>query len=578
MGTPKSDVANNVNRIQEPPFPAMPNRRRTDAGPSWHELAQQKKGGRKIGLSLRGRMLFYFAVLVFSSVGASTRLLALRGQGAAERSLGDMSASVARSMAIAASTPGIDPARLQAMAESQVVGEQILSVAFVDAAGKPIAWARRDGIDAAALQPEGTTSPREITTAAGDALISSVPIVSKDHGSNSLAGRVVVVTSTRSVGHSTQAMIQLIVLVGTGVTFTAGMLAWILLSRSRKPLKDLVASVRSVIAGHTEALNEVRDNDDVAEIAVAFNELLKGLHTNRAQLARANEELASLIRGLEQKIADRTAQLEAANGRLSGEIAEKEDFLRAVSHDLNAPLRNISGMVSMLMLKNKDSLPDEVVTRLERIKKNVEVETDLINELLELSRIKTRRQSLDLVDTESLVWDLRGTFENDLKTRHIDLILETSLPPLYAERARIRQLFQNLIDNAIKYMGDGPVREIRIGCRVSVTEASFYVRDTGLGIDPEDIDKVFFVFRRGRGEVNQKVSGKGVGLASVKSIVETYAGQIRVESTLGAGSTFHFTINGKYVPSVAGQAPAEFGSQSSLPVPTLASFSEHRAA
>jgi signal transduction histidine kinase len=175
------------------------------------------------------------------------------------------------------------------------------------------------------------------------------------------------------------------------------------------------------------------------------------------------------------------------------------------------------------------------------------------------------------VDTESVVWDLRGTFENDLKTRHIDVILETSLPPLYAERARIRQIFQNLIDNAIKYMGDGEVREIRIGCTVSVTEAAFYVRDTGLGIHPEDLDKVFFVFRRGRGEACQKVAGKGVGLSSVKSIIETYAGQIRVESTLNAGSTFHFTINGRYVASVAGQPPAELGQQPSQLTPTLAS-------
>jgi signal transduction histidine kinase len=472
--------------------------------------------------------------------------------------------------------PGIRPESLQCIAESQLAGEQILAVAFLDAAGKPVAWARRDGIDAASLQTAGVAS-RKVETTKGEVLVSSVPVLSAD--SEATAQRVVVITSMRSIGHSTRAMVQLIVLVGTGVTSTAAMLGWLLLRRSRRPLKDLVRSVRNVIAGKAESLSEDCDNEDVAEIAIAFNELIVNLRTNRAQLATANEELASLIRGLEQKVADRTAQLEAANGRLSGEIAEKEDFLRAVSHDLNAPLRNIGGMVSMLMLKNRDSLPDEVVSRLERIRKNVDVETDLINELLELSRIKTRRQTLELVDTESVVWELRGTFENDLKTRHIDMVLETSLPPLYAERARIRQVFQNLIDNAIKYMGDGPVREIRIGCRVSVTEAAFYVRDTGLGIHPEDLDKVFFVFRRGRGEVSQKVPGKGVGLSSVKSIIETYAGQIRVESTYGAGSAFHFTINGKFVPMVAGQTPAEMGTQRSQPTPTLApSAYENRAA
>ena len=79
-------------------------------------------------------------------------------------------------------------------------------------------------------------------------------------------------------------------------------------------------------------------------------------------------------------------------------------------------------------------------------------------------------------------------------------------------------------------------------------EAEFYVRDTGIGIEPEDIDKVFFVFRRGKSATVQAVAGKGIGLASVKSIVETYEGSIWVESELGRGTTFRFTVNGKHVP------------------------------
>src|SRR5205807_8220870 len=101
--------------------------------------------------------------------------------------------------------------------------------------------------------------------------------------------------------------------------------------------------------------------------------------------------------GLEGKVNQRTVQLEAANARLSSEIAEKEDFLRAVSHDLNAPLRNIAGMATMLLLKHRASFDEDVVHRLERIQKNVQVETDLISELLELSRIKTRRQKVETV-------------------------------------------------------------------------------------------------------------------------------------------------------------------------------------
>jgi len=178
------------------------------------------------------------------------------------------------------------------------------------------------------------------------------------------------------------------------------------------------------------------------------------------------------------------------------------------------------------------------------------VETDLIAELLELSRIKTRRQKMEPVDIGAMVSELAGMFEDDLRTKGISLVVDSALPVLDCERARLRQVFQNLIDNAIKYMGDGPVRRIHLGCKLGKAEVEFYVSDTGIGIDPEDIDKVFFVFRRGK-NCGANTQGKGVGLASVKSIIETYNGRIWVESQLGAGTTFRFTINGKYVPQCA---------------------------
>ena len=132
-------------------------------------------------------------------------------------------------------------------------------------------------------------------------------------------------------------------------------------------------------------------------------------------------------------------------------------------------------------------------------------------------------------------------------------------------------MFQNLIENAIKYMGEGSaagggeggdrIKEIHVGGVVRSDEAEFYVRDTGIGIEPDDLDKVFYVFRRGKNAVSQNVAGKGVGLASVKSIVETYNGSIWVESQLGQGSTFRFTINGQFVvrPGATAEPPREQG-------------------
>ena len=109
-------------------------------------------------------------------------------------------------------------------------------------------------------------------------------------------------------------------------------------------------------------------------------------------------------------------------------------------------------------------------------------------------------------------------------------------------------MFQNLIDNAIKYMGEstGTQREIHVGCQLHTDEAEFYVRDTGIGIEERDRPLIFQVFRRGTNAHAVGVPGKGIGLASVKSIIETYSGSIWAEAP-GAGSTFRFTINGEYV-------------------------------
>jgi signal transduction histidine kinase len=159
-----------------------------------------------------------------------------------------------------------------------------------------------------------------------------------------------------------------------------------------------------------------------------------------------------------------------------------------------------------------------------------------------------------------MVRELGEVLEDDLSARGIELILDTPLPALNCEKARLRQVFQNLIDNAIKYMGaDDPaktVKQIHVGCTVRHSEIEFYVRDTGIGIEREDLDKVFFVFRRGKSAAVQNVPGKGVGLSSVKSIIETYSGSIWVESEVGKGSTFRFTINGQHL-ATAGPAEQE---------------------
>jgi signal transduction histidine kinase len=383
-----------------------------------------------------------------------------------------------------------------------------------------------------------------------------MPVIAGDGEGSRLRGFAVVGLSLEAIQRHQAVTARTTMSVAGGVGIWALATYSFLVRRWLLPLRQMSDATRRIINGEVD--NRVDEKHDrlLAGLPRAFNEMLQWLARYRGEIQDANDRLEQANRRLETTVTRRTSQLETANDRLRAEIAEKEDFLRAVSHDLNAPLRNIGGMVTLVLSKHRAALPEDVVQKLDRITKNVEAESSLINELLELSRIKTRRQRFESVDLEAMIWELRGVFENDLKTRNIDLILESSMPRLWAEKARIRQVFQNLIDNAIKYMGEGSLRQIRVSASVRMDEVEFSVTDTGSGIHPNDLERVFHVFRRGRSEIAQKVPGKGVGLSSVKSIIETYDGRIWVESELGRGTAFRFTINGAFLPDASGVARA----------------------
>ncbi len=302
------------------------------------------------------------------------------------------------------------------------------------------------------------------------------------------------------------------------------------------PIRRLMKATRQLAGGDFSAHVETSRNDEIGELAGSFDIMVEKVRDSQKNLRRANESL-------EQKVTDRTDELERSNRRLTEEISEKEDFLRAVSHDLNAPLRNIAGMASMISVKYREQLPEEVSARLRRIRSNVDAETELISELLELSRIKTRPERRRMVDFNLLFQSLDQAFEYELKTRGITLEIDENMPSLFAEHNRMRQVFQNLIDNAIKYMPDRPDGKIRIGYSPVDGMHCFSVSDNGMGISQADQERIFHVFRRASTVDSTRVPGKGVGLSLVKSVVSNYDGQVWVESEPEAGSVFYVSLS-----------------------------------
>jgi len=316
------------------------------------------------------------------------------------------------------------------------------------------------------------------------------------------------------------------------------------------PFRKLVGLTRRLAKGDFSARAGFKRRDEVGELAAAFDTMAGEIEAMRSKLVQAKQ-------GLEKKVAERTEEIRRTNQRLTEEMSEKEDFLRAVSHDLNAPLRNIAGMATLILMKWRDELPEEVTARLQRIQANVDVETSLLGELLELSRIKSRPQKRSIVDMGQLLGELAATFEFELNSRNIELVIGAQMPAVYVEVNRIRQVFQNLIDNAVKYMHHSHGGRIEIAYSPANGRHMFSVKDNGPGIEVEAQKKIFQVFYRAENAATAGIEGKGVGLAMVKSVMSNYQGSAWVESTPGEGATFFVTLDVASTSPPEGEATSE---------------------
>jgi signal transduction histidine kinase len=412
-------------------------------------------------------------------------------------------------------------------------------VALLDPAGQLVASAADNGDESRWKWVERPVTVASIEYLPGDILYLAQPIVStsREGQTGKLLGAVRLVQSMRQTAVKLSKAQEQLWIIAAAIVVGAIPLGYMLVWRViLQPLRRLVFVTRSIASGNLSERTHLHRNDEMGKLASAFDAMADQIDATQKELIKANEDI-------EKKVVEWTSQLEVANRRLKEEIAEKEDFLRAVSHDLNAPLQNIAGMSTMILVKWRDKLPADAINRLERIKANVDNETSMISELLELSRIRSRPQKRDAVDVGKMVAELVGDFEDTLKNRNIELSATDDMPTIWVERNRLRKVFQNLIDNAIKYMHREEGGRIEIGYRRSSDCHEFRVSDNGPGIQPEDQQKIFCIFRRAITAEAMGVGGKGVGLALVKAVVSNYEGRAWVESQAGQGATFYFTLS-----------------------------------
>lgn len=293
------------------------------------------------------------------------------------------------------------------------------------------------------------------------------------------------------------------------------------------PLSKLAHGSRALAAGDFRYRIPEQGNDELAEVAIVFNRTAADL----ANLFEDVQRERATAQAAESALQDRAQELARAN-------ADLEQFAYSASHDLKEPLRIVALYSQLLKRKYKghlDALADEYIDFISRAAHQME---QLITDLLTYTQTAQARSSVDAPTNAHLVLErVLDTLQPQIRARRCTISCNP-LPSVKAHEIHVQQLLQNLIGNSLKYSSERDP-EIRIWAEPNGGQWLFSVRDNGIGIDPQYAKQIFGIFKRLHGH---KYPGTGIGLAICQRIIERYGGNIWVESELGHGATFRFTL------------------------------------
>ncbi|MCP3959488.1 MAG: HAMP domain-containing protein [bacterium] len=290
--------------------------------------------------------------------------------------------------------------------------------------------------------------------------------------------------------------------------------------RIARPILAITDAAARVREGNLSTRASASTDDEIGALAETFNGMIEQLAAD----AKAREEAEAIREAL-------IAELEAKN-------AELERFAYTASHDLKSPLLTIKGFLGYLKRDFESGRAERARTDMERIEGAVEKMERLLNELLELSRIGRVVNEPEEVCLRALSREIAESIA-EREAGRVEITVDEALPVVFGDCVRLREVLENLVENAVKFMGAQSSPLVEIGVRRDGEETVLYVRDNGAGIAPEYQEKVFGLFDR----LDPSVEGTGVGLAIVRRIVEVHGGRIWVESEgENRGSMFCFTL------------------------------------
>jgi predicted ATPase/signal transduction histidine kinase/GAF domain-containing protein len=303
--------------------------------------------------------------------------------------------------------------------------------------------------------------------------------------------------------------------------------------------EGLPTAIRDGIwVGETAVLDQDGNEIPMSQMLIAHKtvdgsvEYFSTVMRDISALKAAEAEVRQLNTALEQRVIQRTTQLTEANKEL-------EAFAYSVSHDLRAPLRAIDGFLRVLQEEYSSQLDAEGNRYMKIVRDNAKRMSELIDDLLALSRTNLQQISPQLVHPNELIQKILKDMELDLQGRQVEFEI-ADLPPCHADLSLLRQVWVNLLSNAIKYTRDRTHARIQIGFTANSEEIIYFIQDNGTGFDMRYVDKLFGVFQRLHRD--DEFEGTGIGLAIVQRILQRHGGRIWVEASLDQGSKFYFTL------------------------------------
>jgi len=302
-----------------------------------------------------------------------------------------------------------------------------------------------------------------------------------------------------------------------------------------RPLVLLQAGITSARNGHLIPVRVSHTGDEIEYLAESFNRMIEALVASQKELLD-HQEL------LEERIRQRTEELQATTLRAEAASKAKSEFLANMSHELRTPMNGVIGMVDLAM---EGKLTTEQRERLQTAQQCAYSLLSLLNDILDLSKIEAGKMSL-----ESIPFDLSAMVEDCVRSHiaaaarnHVDLncdIASTVPRQVIGDPLRLRQILANLLSNAVKFTESGSIDARLRATTLSASELllQIEVQDTGPGIDPEKLPYIFDKFTQADGSVSRKYGGTGLGLAITRKLAELYGGEINVESEPGRGTVF----------------------------------------